>query len=58
MWGELWYLSTVLASFVVLCARFSPRLSIAELVAGSVAVGSIVPAWIVYILACLTSAIG
>jgi hypothetical protein len=58
MLGELWYFATLAATFVVLVARLSPRLSLPEIVAATVAVGSIGPAWIVYIISCLTSAIG
>ncbi len=56
--AELWFLATLLGTFVVLTARLGLRLTFVELVAASVAVGCTVPAWIVYIVACLTSAIG
>ncbi len=58
MLAELWYLQTLVAAFVVLVARLGSALTLPELVAASVAVGTIIPAWIVYIVACLTSAIG
>ncbi len=58
MLGLLFYLATLAAAFVAVVARLAPRLSLVELIAVSVAVGSIVPAWIIYIIACLTSALG
>jgi hypothetical protein len=56
--GSLWFVGCVAASFVVLVARLSPALTLPEIIAASIAVGSIVPAWIVYLVACLTSAVG
>ncbi len=58
MLGILWYLGGVAASFVVLVSRLSNALTLPELVAASFAVGNVIPAWVVYFIACLTSAIG
>ncbi len=58
MLAELWYLLTLGAAFVVLVSRLGSTLTLTEHIAASVTVGTIVPAWIVYLIACLTSAIG
>lgn len=65
MWGEVgfhsgvvWHASMVVAAFVVLVARLAPRLTLPELLAASVPVGTIAGAWVIYLLACFTSATG
>ncbi len=57
MLGLLAYGATLAVTFVVLLARLHPQLPLLEIVAGTIAVGTILPAFIVYILACLFSAI-
>lgn len=53
LWG-LWYVSTILCSFVYLAGSpLGSRLSLGELVAGSVPVGTICGAWAVYLASCL-----
>lgn len=58
MLGEIWHFFALACTFIVLVARLSTALTFVELIAASIAVGSIIPAGIVYIIACLTSAIG
>jgi hypothetical protein len=55
--GLLWFAASLAGAFIILVARL-PRLNLIELLAGSVAVGTIGSAWAVYLVACLTSAIG
>ncbi len=57
MLGLVWYTFTLLATYTVMLARFYPQLPMLEIVAGTAAVGTIVPAFIVYILASLFSSI-
>jgi hypothetical protein len=55
MLGELWYAGTIAAAFVVMLARTWPRLTLAEIAASSIPVGTIGGAWIVYLVAVLLS---
>jgi len=56
--GEAWFAFSVAAAFVVLLARLSPHLSLVEIAAGALPVGAICSSWAVYLIACLTSAVG
>ena len=61
--GFAWLGTSVACAFIVLLARLAPagksfRLSLPEVLAASVPVGIIASAWMVFLTACLTSAIG
>jgi len=61
--GVLWHVYGIVCAFMVLVARFggegkSWRLTFAEILAATFPVGIIVSVWMVFIIACLTSAIG
>jgi hypothetical protein len=55
MLGLLWYAASIGVAFVVLLARTWPRLTLAEIAAASLPVGTIGGAWIVYLTAVLLS---
>ena len=56
--GLLWYAYCLAAAFVVLVARVAPHLTLAEVLAATVPVGTVASAWIIFLVAVLTSAIG
>lgn len=61
--GMIWHVYGIVCAFILLTARLAPtqksyRLTLAEIVAASFPVGMICNVWLVFIIACLTSAIG
>lgn len=58
MWGIAWYLGTTAATLLLLVARFGTLFTLPEYLAISIPIGAVVPAWLVYIVACLTSVLG
>jgi hypothetical protein len=58
MLGIIWYFGTIVAAFIwLLGSPLYPRLTVGELVAASIPVGTIGAAWIAFLIACLLSAL-
>ena len=57
--GVLWVIGCVVGGFIYLVSSpLASSLSVGELAAAAVPVGTITAAWIVYIVACLFSSLG